>query len=284
MRKARVPSILILLFLIRTSMCAAYASPLAEIPFELRSNYIVFQVSFEKFGRLRLLLDTGCQTTVLNAEIMDTGNRNAPLTMFLGERELIIGTYHLRSLQRHAQALGVEIDGIIGNDLFHNFTVRIDFNRSRLFIYDQKEIVTNPKGEDSHLEINPLVSSIELTMTLPLGKKITGEFVIDTGAPITIVLNSPLAQKYGILPDASKSREFKTQAADQTAVEVMTESIGIGEIQLKNVPIYVSTTSEGLFAVTRYAGLVGTGMLKNFNVIFDYKRSRLNLEKLSTDK
>ena len=52
---------------------------------------------------------------------------------------------------------------------------------------------------------------------------------------------------------------------------------------MKDVKIYISTSDKGLFAVKKYAGLLGIGLLKNFNVIFDYKRNRLNLEKLTSD-
>jgi len=38
--------------------------------------------------------------------------------------------------------------------------------------------------------------------------------------------------------------------------------------------------SGSLFAVTKYAGIVGTEFFQNFNVIFDYKRKRINLEKI----
>jgi hypothetical protein len=54
-------------------------------------------------------------------------------------------------------------------------------------------------------------------------------------------------------------------------------------MECHHVPIYISTSDRGLFAVTRYSGIVGTGLLRKFNVIFDYKRNRLNLEKIDNN-
>jgi len=48
---------------------------------------------------------------------------------------------------------------------------------------------------------------------------------------------------------------------------------------MSDVPIFISTSNKGLFAVKRYAGIVGTGLLKNFSVTFDYYKKRLILEK-----
>jgi hypothetical protein len=255
-------------------------APPAEIPFELKSNYIIFQVPSERFGTLRLLLDTGCQTTVINTEIIGEKDQNLPLTLLLGEQKLLIKKYHLRPRSTPPKAIGPEIDGVIGNDIFHNFIVKLDFSQKRLLIFDKDTIISNPQGEDIPLTVNPLVSSMRLKLVFPDAKELEGEFVIDTGAPITVILNSPVAKQHGIQADASKNREFKTQAAVQTAVEVKTRTIQVGQTQLQDLPVYISTSDKGLFAVTKYAGMVGTGLLRNFNVIFDYSGNRLSLEKL----
>jgi hypothetical protein len=65
----------------------------------------------------------------------------------------------------------------------------------------------------------------------------------------------------------------------QTAVAALVESVRIGHFECANMEIYISTSKRGLFAVTKYAGIIGNKFFQNFNVIFDYKRKRLNLEK-----
>jgi len=256
------------------------ATPLLEIPFELKNNYVVFSVPVRSFGTLDLLLDTGCQTTVIHEETLGSRDKEQALVMLLGTHEHKIEKYHVRPLSAHPKAIGRMIDGVIGNDLFHNFTVKLDFEQNILSIFDNEEFIANSKGEEIKLNVNPLVSSLILNLTLPDGKQLEGEFMIDTGAPIAMVLSSPAANELGITVDQEKNKTFKTQADVQTAVEIMSESIRIGELECKSVPVYVSTSNTGLFAITKYAGIVGTGLMKYFSVIFDYKRNRLNLKKI----
>jgi hypothetical protein len=250
------------------------------IPFELKSGYVIFTVLLGSFGPLDFLLDTGCQTTVIHEETLGTRDKGQALVMLLGTHEFKIDNYHIRPLSALPKAIGQEIDGVIGNDLFHGFTVKLDFEQKLLFIYDSEDFIANPRGEEIELNVNTLVSSLVLSLSFPDGKELEGEFVIDTGAPISVLLNSPIAEQHGINVDPEKNREFKTQADVQTAVEITSDIIRIGAIECVNVPIFISTSNKGLFAVKRYAGLVGTGLLQNFNVIFDYTRNRVNLEKI----
>jgi hypothetical protein len=59
----------------------------------------------------------------------------------------------------------------------------------------------------------------------------------------------------------------------------MSKSVRIGNLECADMEIYISTSKKGLFAVTKYAGIVGNKFFQNFNVIFDYKRKKLHLEK-----
>jgi hypothetical protein len=150
-----------------------------------------------------------------------------------------------------------------------------------LSLFDREEFVINPEGDDVGIEVNSLVSSVPLALTFPGGHQVKGDFIIDTGAPINVLINSPFAEKnrlYKIL-EMRKEREFKTQADVQAAAAALAESIGIGNFECADMEIYISISRKGLFAGSKYAGIVGNKFFQNFNVIFDYKRKRLHIEK-----
>jgi hypothetical protein len=256
-------------------------SPFAEFPIELKSGYIIFSVPKEPSGSLSFLFDTGCQTTTLSNDVLEKANRKKAIIPHLGTRTLIIDDYHISPIKTLFKSHGHQIDGVIGNDILHRYTIKIDFNKRVLSLFDSEEFVTYPEGDDVGIEVNSLVSSVPLTITFPGGKKIDGEFMIDLGAPINVLINSPVAEINGLFTtlEMRKEREFRTQADVQTAVAALAESVRIGKFECADMDIYISTSEKGLFAVTKYAGIVGNKFFQNFNVIFDYKRKRLHIEK-----
>jgi predicted aspartyl protease len=260
---------------------AKESSAFIKIPFELKSGYIVFSVPTESSGLLTLLFDTGCQTLTLRKDPRVNPDRKQSIAIVFGQRKLIIDNYHINQSSRLSKRLNQKIDGVIGNDILHRYTVQIDYKEKKISLYDREGFVNYPHGDDVRIEVNSLVSSIQLTITLPGGKQIEGEFMIDTGAPINLLINSPVAEKYGLYMSMKmdKKKEFRTLGDVQAAAAVMSKSVRIGDYKCDNVEIHISTSKKGLFATTRYAGIVGNAFLKNFNVIFDYHRKRLHLEK-----
>ena len=277
--KSLIPTFILFAIVITSlfiSVQAGDASPFVQIPFELKSGYLVFSVPIEPSGSLSLLFDTGCQTTTLSKDVFEKANREKAIILHLGIRTLNIDDYHISPITALSKSHGQKIDGVIGNDILHRYTVKIDFNKKVLSLFDNKESIAYPDGKIVEIGVNSLVSSVPLTITFPGGQQVEGEFVIDTGAPINVVINSPVAEKNGLYAtlEKSKDREFKTQADVQTAVAARAESIRIGKFECSDMEIYISTSKKGLFAVTKYAGIVGNKFFQNFSVIFDYSYRR----------
>ncbi len=238
-------------------------------------------MAVESAGSLSFVFDTGCQTTNISQDFSKKVNTDQAITLLLGAQKLKIDNFRISDLSAISKKIGQKIDGVIGNDILRRYTVKVNFRNNALTLFDSRELITNPNGEDIRIGVNSLVSSLPLKITFPGGHQIEGEFVIDTGAPVTVIIHSPLAEKSGLYANLDKSKElkFKLKADVQTAAEVLAESVRIGKFECEDMHIFLSTSNRGLFAVSKYAGIVGTGLLRNFNVIFDYKRKRLNIEK-----
>lgn len=271
----------IILLAFSISAQARNASPFVQIPFELKSDYLVFPVPIEPSGSLSLLFDTGCQTTTISQNVLAMVNREQSITLILGTRKLRIDDYHIRPATPLSKKPSQKIDGVIGNDILHRYIVKIDYQKKVLSLFDNQESITYPDGDELRIGVNSLVSSVPLIITFPGGQQVEGEFVIDTGAPIDVLINSPIAKKNGLytILDTSKYRKFKTLADIQTAASVQTKTVRIGKFVCADMEIYISTSNKGLFAGSKYAGFVGNKFFQNFNVIFDYKRKRLHIEK-----
>jgi hypothetical protein len=270
----------ITMFSFFSSAHARENNPFAQIPFELKSGYLVFSVPVEPYGSFSFLFDTGCQMTNISKDVLEHIGEQS-ITLLLGTRKLKIDNYQVNQRMRLSKATGQKIDGVIGNDILHQFTVKIDFSNKILSLFDSETIVTFSGGDDMGIGVNALVSSVPLTITFSGGIQVEGEFMIDTAAPINVIINSPAAENSGLhaILEKSKKKEFKTQSDVQTAAPALAESIRIGKFECTDMEIFISTSKKGLFAGIKYAGIVGNKFFQNFNVIFDYKRKRLHIEK-----
>ncbi len=277
--RSKIVILLIILFAVPSILFSIQSReffPFVQIPFDLKSGYIVFSVPKEPSGYVSLLFDTGCQTTTLREDVLSDVDQIKGITLILGERTLEINDYHVTS-----KSLRHDIDGVIGNDLLHRYMVEIDFKRRVLSLFDSGQHVNYPECETVGIEVNALVSSVPLTITFPEGLQIKGEFMIDTGAPINVLINSPAAEINGLYPilETKKERQFKTLADTQSAVSVLARTVRIGRFESHNLEIFIATSKKGLFAGSKYAGIVGNQFLQNFRIMFDYKRKSLYIKK-----
>lgn len=103
------------------------------------------------------------------------------------------------------------------------------------------------------------LSSGYIVFPVSLGRSETSSFLFDTGCQTTVVSEKVLRDRSG----GSKLL------------------LNLGSFELAHMPVLISTSDKGLFAVTKYDGIVGTTLLRRFNVILDYRRNRLRVEPLS---
>ncbi len=217
----------------------------------------------------------------ISKDVLERINNEQSITLVLGARKLTIDSYRISQDGALSKALDMKIDGVIGNDILCRYQVKIDYKKRVFSLFDSEEFVVLTDGDDIAIRVNSLVSSVPLTIRFSGGKRIEGEFVIDTGAPINVIINSPFAEKNGLFTilEETKEKEFKTQADVQTAAAALAESVWIGRFECVDMEVFISTSAKGLFAGSRYAGIVGNKFFQNFNVIFDYQRKRLHIEK-----
>ncbi len=271
----------ITIFSFSFSTRAKDVAPFVQLPFDIASGYLIFSVPIEPSGSLSLLFDTGCQTATISKDVLDIENRGQAITLLLGTQKLKVDNYRISPKTDLSKAAGQRVDGVIGNDLLHRYTVKIDFKKKVLSLFESEEFITYPDGDAVGIEVNSLVSSVLLKITFSGGKQVEGKFMIDTGAPIHVLLNSPVAEKSGLqsIMKNAKKKEFKTLADVQSAAPALAKSVRIGRFECADMEVFISTSKKGLFAGSKYTGIVGIKFFQNFNVIFDYRRKSLHIEK-----
>ncbi|MDH4223682.1 MAG: aspartyl protease family protein [candidate division Zixibacteria bacterium] len=267
------------------------------IPFELANNHIYIEVLVNGNHSAYFLLDTGAGASCINLDfakgigLESTGKFEAK---GVGGSEdagfLELQTFQLGDITMSQQKVvslnlspmniyeGREMDGIIGYDLLSRFVFEIDYQKSRLTFYDPQFF--NYKGKGEALEIELYGNTPHLKATVD-GKH-EGMFTLDTGSRKSLDLHAPFVKENGFLkkyPDAIEAFGGAGIGGQTKSLQTRIRSIQIGTFLIKEPLCGLSLAEEGAFISEKTQGNIGGGILKRFNVTFDYENKKVFLEK-----
>lgn len=181
---------------------------------------------------------------------------------------------------------GIQVDGLIGNDFFKSFLVRIDYENNVLKVYKNQITRLVQKGHKIPISIQDNKPYVEVLVDAGFEKKIPLKMLIDSGSGNPIALESYKDQNFP-LPDkfvianlgvglSGIIRGFKGRI----------EKLKIGKFHLDQVvasyPYYEDIAAK-ITSVKRN-GSIGNPLLRKFDVLFDYQNSCIYLRPSSTYK
>jgi len=283
----------------------------SRIPFKLYNNLIIVPVLLNKGSdTLNFILDTGVgYTLITDSTFVDKlqipphtrkvgvkggGVGEVVYTYIVGSQQLQLGDFITKnqtvlvaskSLEYISQYAGIRIHGIIGYDFFRKLTVRINYQRKELDVYDvhyfEKKILKKNKT-DNILKLylqkqKPyfLAKIInENNDTIPL------KLLLDTGAGHSLSLDKN-SRPGIVLP--SKTIQISLGLAINGLIEGRmgrVKGFVIGKHNWKDVlcsfpdSLMIAHRSENVDK----QGSIGIGMLERFSVTLDYYHERCILE------
>jgi membrane-associated protease RseP (regulator of RpoE activity) len=109
-----------------------------------------------------------------------------------------------------------------------------------------------------------------------------GMFEIDTGAEDSLTLNTPFVKENDIV--AKYSARLYGFAGEGVGGRETAYFVRVHTFQLAGIPVHsivteLSQDTAGVTSETTFAGIVGIGVLKRFNVVLDYRDCKMYLEK-----
>jgi len=141
----------------------------ASIPFEMVGGYIIMKVCVNQSSPLKFILDTGVRNTIITelhendsislnySEVRDlkglgmgtdlnafisNGNTLKTGKLKLMDKSVMVLKEDLFNLSRET---GVDVNGLIGFDIFRDYIIQIDYSTLRLKFYDKSNFIV-PKG------------------------------------------------------------------------------------------------------------------------------------------
>lgn len=177
---------------------------------------------------------------------------------------------------------GKRKDGLIGGDLLSTMVTFIDYDRKRIEFRNAAAYEYEGPGEGIPVQILGGFIFIEATVFL-YGKEepVDAFFMLDTGVRIS-TFNAPYSMRHALPAQSPKTTSGITGfgiGGVSRGIVGRVRGIRIGSFLVEDPVVDFSTDERGALADTNFSGIIGADILCRFNVVLDYARSRIFLEK-----
>ena len=271
--------------------------PSVSVPFTLDDNRNFIEVKLNGQGPFQIILDTGGGDGILITPSVaraigvkvegahDLSGAGA-VTEQAGTAlisEVQIGPIHLMnlhatviSLDKLTRAIGFErMDGVIGQELFARLVTTIDFESGKI-IFTRPSAYSKLDG----MVVIPLVIEDGAPYIQAGIGDVKGRFLVDTGDRSSLSFCGPFTEQFNLLDKIKPQVETMTGwgvGGPIPAKVGRVRRLDLGAISVQDVVTRFPTLKTGIFGSKDIAGLIGNGVLKKFQVTFDYSRAELLL-------
>lgn len=269
-----------------------------EVPFEIHSGHLFLRVRINGKGPYRMLFDTGGLNVLmpkvaaqlgLKSEGAQDPNAAASKIGLVRADKVELGglaldrqtfaTIDLADLMQRVDGLD-DVAGIIGHELFKRFPIRLDFAQGRATIYDPATFKYDGAGTPVAITFRGTAPKVAGTVD-----GIAGAFVIDTGSRGSLTLTTPFAEANGLAAKLNAKSEViagKGIGGHVRAVLARANDLQFGGITIKSPVTTLARDGDGALGDPELAGVIGFGILRQFNLTFDYARSTIYFDKAAT--
>jgi hypothetical protein len=294
MRSPALPSALLAVAL--AAAPAVAQQPLAELPFTSPSNLVLLQGHIGESRPLVILLDSGAGSTAVDAPLVDslglrvTGQGRAqgaagtaPIRV-LGDVHVRLGGVDLPlprafslAFAELEPALGMDVDAVVGHELFVRYVVQVDYAAGILRLYDPATFVA-PAAPSVPLQVRGSAAFVPVRVAAD-GRTLETWLRLDTGAGGALTLDAPFVREHG-LASVSGLTSGASWGVGGRSLEVnrVLERMEIGDVVLEAPVATLSLDTAGVLSGGEGEGLLGGDVLRRFTVTLDYGRGRMYLQ------
>lgn len=266
-----------------------------EIPFEYHAGHIRLPVTINGNRQVWFILDSGCSANILNGSLVDEMNlrvmgrlpakgvggfEDVELvktdSLSIGELTLynqVAGCIDLSLLDRD-RAESEHVGGLLGYDFLSRFPVMINYKDSMLTVFNPDHFEPTQGGIEVAFHLTMLVPTVRGELN-----GIPGDFIVDLGNAFGLIIHQRFARVNELekkLDDIQDSlRAFGGIGGSLSGKTAFAATFKVGDILIQSLRVILPDSSAGLAGSQELAGNIGNLILENFNLLFDYKNSRL---------
>lgn len=185
-------------------------------------------------------------------------------------------------LRRMDSQWGKRKDGLLGGDLLSTLVTCIDYEKKSVVFHDARSYEYKGPGERIPLQNfgNQIFVAAQVLL-FGAERPVEALFMIDTGVRIT-TFNTPFSRDNGLAAQSPKTITGVTGygiGGVSRGVVGRVRGIKLGSIVIENPAVDFSTDESGALADPGFSGIIGADILTRFDVVIDYSRSVMVLEK-----
>lgn len=267
-----------------------------SVPFYWYDGHIIIEVNINDKKRLRFALDSGAAATV-----MFESERTKGITLDISQQLPLNGKQVDVVANATVSLAGIEIadlviihvpiaesplfgdldqayfDGAIGYDLLRQYLTEIDFEQQLVHFYPAQSQLDNKGWQAKPITLAGNIPYLSAKLTNAKGQLQSFEWTIDTGAPDYLYLNSNLSEAL-TFPSQSYVTEVENFEDKQQRYTSRMEALELLDSNFEQVASHNLTQFSDDISV----GLIGAGLLRNFNLRFDYANQQLWFQRNNT--
>ena len=294
------------LFVLLSLLSSAAKAQIASIPFEMVGRTMYIKVKINNSDSLRFQFDTGGTGVLLDsltaeqAGVSKTGRiateaggqGGSVSAFYIKHQEISLpGNTKLKNIEFTLMNLGdpktgtsSAIAGIMGADLMNKYVTQIDFPNKRLLLYKRINDVDlrgfTPIKFDFYEDLN--IPRFPVSIRLPNDEVVTGKVIFDSGAATTMLIFAPFSNYYSIKSKLGDVKSFAGRGLTANTTDIIAQIKGLDFDGFSFGPMNISVNvDDNAPKSPEYLGLLGIEVIRNFQVIMDYKHKVIYLKKIS---
>jgi len=272
-----------------------HVEPITTVPFELHDNRIFVSLTLEGQGPFTMIFDTGGSNVItpqvkqiLGSKILSTDSTTGAGEGTVAINMVRVASMQLGTLQMKDQEFIVvdlseiqqvfhfeRLDGLIGYEVLQRARVKIDFDRKVIELFEPEPGRKRTVGQIPFqlVDQRPVVTG-----------RLDGraaKILIDTGDRSNLTLFERFGASSGLDAAFRDSAELLTGVGVGGPIPGKIATIAkveLGEATIQDVVARLPMTKTGLFATSELSASVGLGLLRGFNLEFDYQNGLMGLE------
>ncbi|MBV8340393.1 MAG: aspartyl protease family protein [Candidatus Eremiobacteraeota bacterium] len=267
------------------------AARASAVPFTFVDNRMTIQCRINGAGPFTMIVDTGAPDVTIDSKIatqLGVRVRAAGSTIGAGNKPVLIGATQLRSLtvgetsftdvaasvidlSEIRTKLGFpRLDGVVGYTVMRRYAVVVD-NDAHTISLDAERPPTPESATTT--AFTGVIPSVAATID-----GIPTTVIIDTGDRSSLTLFGPFAKEHKFYDRFPATSTIVTGYGIGGPVygQVFTlPSLAVFGRQLSGVVTRASRQTGGVFTATQQGGSIGEGVLKRFDIIYDYPKKEI---------
>jgi len=273
-------------------LLTACASAQETLEVSVANNVVLVPVRVNE-RKLLFVLDTGSERSAIDAELVTplalkiigdvqilrnyrTQETSAAEAESLGIGKHIFERPLLTVINTEApsRALGTKVDGILGNDILGEFSFKLNHSERELVLAPLPQLGSLAAPVQLRRSGNQFFVPVQ-TMSLPT------ELLLDTGTNLTNLswgTWQQLSQRW--TPASIVDGVVRAGVPTPPAFLVCLPSVSIGSLAIADQVVRIQRPVEsGAFSTEQFSGILGSEVLREFEITFDLKHDRIFLKK-----